>query len=559
MLRKLLLLTILIIAINASCEVIISEITFEGNTHFPDKVLEKIVSTKQGDPFNNDVLLADKQRLLEYYKKSNLHLVEIANPEIVPISNNTVTVIFKIRNEKSIIISNIEFVGNKYFSESKLKDKLHLKLPIELADLNDILKQTTDLYISRNYLFVQTKIDEMVSLNGTFKAIIRIDEGKPCHFKKFSFRGNKVTKDDILVKISGIRSNSSYSPDVLEQASENIRKKEYIRECNIFPIDESTLMFDIQEDKMTYLSGLAGYDNSEEAGSQFSGYINFKFLNLFGTDRNLHFNWESYPNDYSQLNLYYEDSGPINIPVGGNIELNRVEQDSTYIDSSVTSEIYYYNLKNRYGLEIGYNDIAAGSRRPITIEPEKQYSIGFFWRHSNVDYSLNPTTGMELDVRFRFTYVESDSLTSEREHTELSWHNYETITKNLVFMFGVNGNYVTDHDVEIYNQYRMGGFNSLRGFAEQRFNGYLTGWSNIELRYLLNRDSRMHLFFDYGVMQYKDVDEEKSQYNLIGTGLGLRLSTPVGILGIDYALGYDSNEWTSPMNGMLHFGLETKF
>jgi hypothetical protein len=38
----------------------------------------------------------------------------------------------------------------------------------------------------------------------------------------------------------------------------------------------------------------------------------------------------------------------------------------------------------------------------------------------------------------------------------------------------------------------------------------------------------------------------------------LRIRTAIGMLGLDYAIGYDSKDWTNPMNGMLHFGIETK-
>ncbi len=559
MIRKLYLSIIILILSTYIYCITINSISFEGNEIVIDKELEKIVKSKKGDNFSYDSIIDDMERIADYYKSKHLYLTEIALPEVLQHSSNSVNIVFHISNERRMLVNEVEFIGNHYFSDSKLKEILHLSFPIELSQINSILQQLSDIYLNRNYLFINTSVHELIETGAGYKVVIDIDEGKPCHFTNFSFRGNKITKDKILLKISGLSTDRTLTPDVFEQASENVRKKEYIKTCDIYPINDKTLLFDVVEDKMTYFSGLAGYDNSEDKKNRFSGYLNFKFLNLFGTDRNLNFNWEQYPSDYSKLNLFYEDSGPINIPIGGSLSLTRIEQDSTYIDTGVTTELYYYNLKNKYGIEFSFSDITAGSRRPILIQPEKQYSAGVFWNYSDVDYYINPTNGMDFNVRFRFTNVIADSSSTNREHTEISWNNYEEIIKYFVMKVGISGNYVTDHNVEIYNQYQMGGFNSLRGFTENRFNGFFTGWSSLELRYLLNRDSRIHLFFDYGVLMYQDVLEEKSQYNLIGTGLGIRLKTAVGLLGIDYALGYDSQEWTSPMNGMLHFGFETKF
>jgi outer membrane protein assembly factor BamA len=166
---------------------------------------------------------------------------------------------------------------------------------------------------------------------------------------------------------------------------------------------------------------------------------------------------------------------------------------------------------------------------------------------------------MSFDIFVRLIHAVVDSLSDNRQSTEISWVDYEAILPKTVLATGIHGSYLTKHDAAVYDLFSMGGFNSLRGFTENRFHGYFTGWSNLELRYLLSKTSRIHLFFDYGVFQYQDNQRDKSQYNLIGTGIGLRLKTAVGMLGIDYAIGYDSQQWTNPMNGMMHFGLETKF
>ena len=44
------------------------------------------------------------------------------------------------------------------------------------------------------------------------------------------------------------------------------------------------------------------------------------------------------------------------------------EVDSTYIQSAVDVEVYYYTLYQKYGIYMGIEDIYPGSRRPKTVE-----------------------------------------------------------------------------------------------------------------------------------------------------------------------------------------------
>jgi hemolysin activation/secretion protein len=100
----------------------------------------------------------------------------------------------------------------------------------------------------------------------------------------------------------------------------------------------------------------------------------------------------------------------------------------------------------------------------------------------------------------------------------------------------------------------LGGKGSLRGFNEHRFSGYRIGWSNLELRLLLSRDSRVFLFSDYGYVK-------STNYTfgiLFGFGFGIRIETKLGMLGIDYGLGYLKGKLQNPLDGIIHFGIETK-
>ncbi len=96
---------------------------------------------------------------------------------------------------------------------------------------------------------------------------------------------------------------------------------------------------------MTYLEGVLGMNRLNEE-LKFSGQIRLQFLNLWGTDRAILLFWKQIPSSYSELSLSYHESGISGIPVAGDIELYRAQQDSTWIQTRGGLKIYYPNAEN---------------------------------------------------------------------------------------------------------------------------------------------------------------------------------------------------------------------
>ena len=135
-----------------------------------------------------------------------------------------------------------------------------------------------------------------------------------------------------------------------------------------------------------------------------------------------------------------------------------------------------------------------------------------------------------------------------------------TLKKNLkiadktVLNGEVNTNFIENKDLSNLEYFYLGGNANLRGFTENQFAGYLLIWSKLELRYLLSRKSRTFLFLDHGFVK----SNEYLYGMLFGFGLGLRIETRLGLLGIDYGLSYSEGVFRNPLDGIIHFGIETK-
>jgi outer membrane protein insertion porin family len=100
--------------------------------------------------------------------------------------------------------------------------------------------------------------------------------------------------------------------------------------------------------------------------------------------------------------------------------------------------------------------------------------------------------------------------------------------------------------------YRLGGFRTLRGFREDQFMGTQTAWGSVEYRFLAGGRSFFYGFFDPG---YVAGDATAGDLFTYGYGIGMRLETGIGLIGVSFALG----EGQPVAETKIHFGLINDF
>ena len=549
----LLILHFLLINLYSQPELKIGKISFEGNSFITDEDLYKIIQSRDASNFDQGKLNDDAKIITELYKSRGFLNIIIKQPEIVTHSPVNIDVVFQIEESERLKIGTLVISGNKYVSAKKIRENLETE--VYLSDFNILLQNVVEYYNDIGFLFAEARSDSFKIADGKITAFINISESKQSDFEIYRFEGNKITKEATLIKLSQLAKVLVVTPEILNSAEELIRKKPYIKECNIIPLDYKSVLFDIVEDKMTYFSGIVGYDNSQLEQNKFTGFLNLEFMNLFGTDRAISLMWKRLRSDRSSIELKYHESGPKDFSVGGDILFFREEADSTYIKSTVETEIYYYTMLNKYGLYAGIDDIFPGRGRPVTIERASYTKLGGFWQFNNQDYYLNPTKGSFSYLKYYYIFHSLDGEQISKQAVEMTYSKNLKLKNKTVLTGELNAKIIENKGLNPKTDYfSMGGTSGLRGFTEKQFLGYMLGWSELELRYLLSKKSRAFVFLDYGYVQ----SNEYTYNDLFGYGLGVRIETPLGMLGIDYGLSYSNGEFRNPLDGIIHFGIQTK-
>ncbi|MEW6124498.1 MAG: outer membrane protein assembly factor BamA [Pseudomonadota bacterium] len=109
------------IVVRVSENEVINKVAFEGNKKIKDDVLAGEVQSKARGTLSKSTVQADTQRILEVYRRSGRSDVRV-NPVTIDRGNGRVDLVFEINEGEKIGIKDIKFIGNKAFSDYKLKD-----------------------------------------------------------------------------------------------------------------------------------------------------------------------------------------------------------------------------------------------------------------------------------------------------------------------------------------------------------------------------------------------------------------------------------------------------
>ncbi|CCQ73980.1 outer membrane protein assembly factor BamA [Magnetospira sp. QH-2] len=105
---------------------VINRIAFEGNRRIEDKDLEQEVTLRPRIIYTRTKVQNDVQRILGLYR-SRGRFAATVDPKVIQLEQNRVDLVFEISEGKATEVERIRFVGNREFSDSRLREEIRTK------------------------------------------------------------------------------------------------------------------------------------------------------------------------------------------------------------------------------------------------------------------------------------------------------------------------------------------------------------------------------------------------------------------------------------------------
>ncbi|MFM0624675.1 outer membrane protein assembly factor BamA [Paraburkholderia xenovorans] len=218
----------------------IGTIDFAGIHEFDKDNLIKALNSvglSLGSYYDRALVDKSEQELKRQYLTRGYYAAEVTTT-VTPIDRNRVGLLFSVVEGPSAKIREINFIGNKVFSESTLHDEMQLSTPNWFSwytknDLYSKDKLTGDLenvrsyYLNRGYLEFNIESTQ-VSLTPDKKNMyltVTLHEGEPYTINSIKLAGNLLDREAELSKLVKIKPGERFSAERLQAATKAIVNK----------------------------------------------------------------------------------------------------------------------------------------------------------------------------------------------------------------------------------------------------------------------------------------------------------------------------------------------
>mgnify|MGYP003626260611 FL=1 len=207
----------------------LNQVRFEGNKRIKDEVLEGLINSTERRVFNPSQAQADAAAIAEAYSNDG-RLSARVQPRIIRRSQNRVDLVFEIFEGDNIEIERVSFVGNRIYSDRRLRRVLGTKqagLFRRLVKSDTLVERRIDVdkqllrdfYLSRGYVDMRTSAvnAELTEERDGYFVAFNITEGQQFKFGEINLVSELPNVDaNVYRQIVKVRPGVVYSPSLVE-------------------------------------------------------------------------------------------------------------------------------------------------------------------------------------------------------------------------------------------------------------------------------------------------------------------------------------------------------
>lgn len=566
-------------------QTIVGSIKFQGNTFFNDSELKNAMVLKQDKQFLSEQFNSDLKSIRSKYRDYGFLYLKITKAQAVFNNDSTYADIsITIDEGQQVKLGEIIIKGNKTISAEKILNGFETKTGniLDNNTLNSDIKNLLDEYEKNGSIFTKVFIDEVTiydeESNPKIRITLSVKEESSVKISNIKIKGNEDTKDNVILRELKIEKNKTVTREDLQNIKfrlERLNIFETVDQPEIYTLtskNESGLLIKVKEGNTNTFDGIIGYvppANDKEEG-YLTGLINLSFRNLFGTARRLDARWQQETKSIQELELKYSEPYIFNLPLGLSGGFMQRLQDSSYTRRKFDARgDILLTDKFTLGFSTGIDRVIPpeDSLAIFTIADSRVIYGGTEIRYDSRDNIFIPNKGFLYKAIYVYgdkrIFNKANSVNTEDRSYSMQKYSmdidvYFSFFKRQSMLIRFFAGQVVSDKLEDADFYKVGGIKNIRGYREEQFRASKFTYGTIEMRYSFSRKSFASIFIDPGYY-YKPLDVlnniPKQEGFLMGYGLGIRIETGIGLIGVNYAIGKEDGL----LDGKIHFGLINEF
>ncbi len=585
----------------------IKRINVYGNTAYTDGRIIKAMKSRWGWLFNSgllkeDVIDEDMGRVQTFYSQ-NGYIDAKASYKVEPLYKGKVNIDVTVEEGKRYYVGDVSFAGNSILSEFDIKSNIknikegkvfsHEKLEEDLGNIRNA-------YFDRGY--ISATVEEATSFNaetGKVDIKLAITEGSLAYVNKIKIQGNTNTRDIVIRRELRMYPGDQFDGKKLRKSKDRLKDLGYFEDVgydieDTDQTDQKDLVVQVKEAKTGSFSFGGGYSTVD----QLVGFIEIEQKNFdishwpsfTGGGQNLRLRAEVGSTRQNVL-LSFTEPWLFDYPISGGFDafLTERKRDSNtgyaYDEGRAGGALRLgkafndnFSIGSVYRLEqIKINNLESNVSADLAAEEGTNLvsSLGFSTSNDYRDSSLSPTKGWivnnNLDVAGGLLGGDKDFYRMQTGGSYYVPFKFD----ELVTVLEVSGRtgivkaYDNTSRVPIFERYFAGGAQSIRGYNERKvgpldpntedpIGGEAMAISNVEYTVPIVEILKAAVFYDVGNVWSKASDWGSGGFKS-GTGLGLRVKTPIGPIKLDYGIPLSKEVGEDEKSGKFYFSVSRGF
>lgn len=570
---------------SAVSQTLVGSITLKGNYFINDNEIKNTMVIKPDKPFVQDQFISDLRLIRAKYRDYGFLFSRVVDNKVVYNGDSSyVDILITIDEGKQVKLGEIIITGSSQFSTEYIKNNFDTKVGEVLDNnmLNNDIKYLLDEYEKRGSLFTKIYIDEISiydeNIDPKIRLKITVKEESKVAISNVRIKGNTDTKDDVILRELKIDKEKTVTREELQNMKfrlERLNIFETVDQPMIYTLtnkNESGLLINVKEGNTNTFDGIIGYVppvNEKESG-YFTGLINLSFRNLFGTARRLDARWQQETRSIQELEFKYGEPYFFGLPLNLSAGFLQRLQDTSYTRRKFDAKgDILLTDKFTLGFTAGIDRVIPpeDSLLLFTVADSRILYAGSEIRYDSRDNVYIPNSGFLYRALFTYgdkkVYNRTNSLSSNDQSFSLQRYSMDidvffSFFKRQSLLIRFFAGQVDSDKLEDADFYKVGGIKNIRGYREEQFRASRFTYGSIELRYAFSRKSFASVFVDPGYY-YRPEDPlnniSKQEGFLFGYGLGIRIETAIGLVGVNYAIAKEDGI----LDGKVHFGLINEF
>ncbi|TKS57624.1 BamA/TamA family outer membrane protein [Mesohalobacter halotolerans] len=519
-----------------------------------DSLLKTFIPNQSFTGFKN-LEAASKEIIAELQQKGYLNLrayqLEPANDSVYQLQLN-------LRKKYNVV-----YIKN----HSAFTDVFNNMEPyVKIEDLPERLFVTLNQLSKEGKPFSQVKLKEIeFNESDTVFAKIDLNESPKRTLDKIVIRGYDKFPQAFLKHYCNVKIGAVFNREQLLKQSEQLDALRFVNQTKTpqvqFTKDSTNLFLYLDRSQANSFDGFLGFNNSDENDFQLIGNIDLSLVNNFNAGEEINLNYRNDGNAQEWfdvgLRLPYIFQSRFSIEAG----LNFFKQDSTFSNNAQRLKLDYQVTQN---INLGLNTKIESSTNLLDAENQindiqdfdkSRYGLEAVYNKPKRFSSLFLST-QYVNLNFGIARRQTQTLEEDQQYISLKARQIFKIDKRQYVYLGLDSGFLSSEQYLSNELYRLGGINSIRGFAENRFFANLFGTIQTEYRYILGSNLYIHSVLDYG---FYENDIDRFSENLYSLGVGFGIETRAGVLRLIFANGGSDTQNIEFKNTQIHLKFLTVF